>query len=198
LYTPRFCKLVSAFHPERALAALYDGGNARETLDRMLLVDYRTRLPDHPVMILDRMTMAHGLEARSPFLDHRLVEYCAGLPPQYKVRGVELRRIEKALAERYLPQEVLRRQKQGFSSSLPYLLDSEFRAMYAGLFRDSALVNDGYLSASGLMALVAEHAAGRQDHGQRLWLLVSAEMWYRLFLRGEHASSVERALLAVA
>jgi asparagine synthase (glutamine-hydrolysing) len=198
LYTPRLCKLVSAFHPERALAALYDGDNAREALDRMLMVDYRTRLPDHPLMILDRMTMAHGLEARSPFLDHRLAEYCASLPPRYKVRGHKLRRIERALAERYVPQQVLQRKKQGFSSSLPYLLDPEFLSMRAAVFRDSALVADGYLSASGIAAMVAEHTGKRQDHGQRLWLLASAELWYRLFMRGEHTSSVERALLAVA
>jgi asparagine synthase (glutamine-hydrolysing) len=198
LYTPRFCKLVSAFQPERALAEIYDGSSAREALDRMLAVDYRARLPDHPLMILDRMTMAHGLEARSPFLDHKLAEHCAGLPSKLKVRGFELRRIEKALAARYLPREIVRRKKQGFSSSLPYLLQAEFRSIHTGLFRDPALVADGYLSSSGLAALVHEHATGRQDHGQRIWLLVSAELWYRLFLRGEHASSVERALLAVA
>jgi len=196
LYTERFCAALTAFDPERAIAELYDGADASTPLDRMLSADSRVRLPDHPVMLLDRMTMAHGLEARSPFLDHRLAEHCARLPAELKVRGTRLRVIERALAERYLPRAVLARDKQGFSSPLPYLLANEFRGLHQTLFRRSALVEDGYLEREGVDALVAEHLTGRMDHGQRLWLLCAAETWYRIFLRGEHADSVEDALLA--
>ncbi|HEX6997840.1 MAG TPA: asparagine synthase (glutamine-hydrolyzing) [Gammaproteobacteria bacterium] len=195
LYTPAFREQVSAFDPERAIVELFESANAREALDRMLFADCCVRLPDHPVMILDRMTMAHGLEARSPFLDHRLAEFCASLPPEHKVRGRKLRRIEKALARKYLPAEVLEREKQGFSSPLPYLLADEFRLLHKALLRRSALVEDGYLRRDGLDALLAEHLSGRMDHGQRLWLLCAAEMWYRIFLRGEHASVMEHELL---
>jgi asparagine synthase (glutamine-hydrolysing) len=161
----------------------------------MLFADSCTRLPDHPVMLLDRMSMAHGLEARSPFLDHRLAEYCATLPPAFKVSGRRLRRIQRALAERYVPRAVLQRDKQGFSSPLPYLLADEFRQLHRVLFRSSALVEDGYLRAAGLTTLLEEHLAGRRDHGQRLWLLCAAEMWYRIFLRGEEVPAVEYTLL---
>src|SRR5690606_820732 len=84
LYTAAFMRRTAAFDPEQAIADLYDSATVREALDRMLQADSCTRLPDHPVMILDRMTMAHGLEARSPFLDHRLAEYCARLPASFK------------------------------------------------------------------------------------------------------------------
>lgn len=195
LYTPGFRTAISAFHPERALAQWYDTASAREALDRMLAVDYRARLPDHPVMILDRMTMAHGLEARSPLLDRRLVEYCATLAPELKVQGSRLRVIEKALAERYLPREVLKRPKQGFSSAMPYLLDAQISALQRRLFADSALVADGYLNGGGVAELVAEHRARRADHAQRLWLVATAELWYRLFVRGEESRQVEASLL---
>jgi asparagine synthase (glutamine-hydrolysing) len=198
LYTQRFLATIAAFDPERAIVELYESDNAREALDRMLMADSCTRLPDHPVMILDRMTMAHGLEARSPFLDHRLAEYCASLPPQFKVRGRKLRRIEKALAERYVPQQVLQREKQGFSSALTYLLGDELALLHKVLLEDSALVEDGYLRSTGLASLLQAHRSGRMDHGQRLWLLCAAEMWYRMFVRGENASAVETALREVA
>ena len=196
LYTRRFAASIGAFDPERALASVYDATSEREALDRMLFTDSRTRLPDHPVMLLDRMTMGHGLEARSPFLDHRLAEYCASLPPALKVRGRRLRVIEKALAARYLPSTVLRRAKQGFASPLPYLLADEFRQLHGALFRRSALVEDGYLQRAGFDDLLAEHLSGRADHGQRLWLLCAAETWYRIFVRGEQAGEMEEALLA--
>jgi asparagine synthase (glutamine-hydrolysing) len=147
------------------------------------------------VMILDRMTMAHGLEARSPFLDHRLAAYCATLPASFKVRGPRLRRVEKALARRHLPSVVWQREKQGFSSPLPYLLGEEFRRLHGALLRRSTLVEDGFLRASGVTALLDEHLTGRMDHGPRLWQLCAAEMWYRIFLRRENVPAVENALL---
>jgi asparagine synthase (glutamine-hydrolysing) len=194
LYTQRFKQTAAAFDPDRAIAELYDSANAVEALDRMLYADDCARLPDHPLMILDRMTMAHGLEARSPFLDHALTEFCATLPAAYKVRGTELRRIEKALARRYVPAATLERSKQGFSSPLPYLLRDEFQRLYDTLLRDSVLVGDGWLEAGAVASLVDEHLGGRQDHGQRLWLLCAAEVWCRIHLRGQQAEDVESAL----
>jgi asparagine synthase (glutamine-hydrolysing) len=194
LYTARFKHTAAAFDPDRSIAELYDSANAVEALDRMLYADDCARLPDHPLMILDRMTMAHGLEARSPFLDHELTEFCATLPSAYKVRGTALRRIEKALARRYVPPATLERSKQGFSSPLPYLLRGEFSRLYDTLLRHSALVEDGWLEAAAVTTLVDEHLAGRQDHGQRLWLLCAAEVWCRIHLRGQQAQDVETAL----
>ncbi|MBN1236900.1 MAG: asparagine synthase (glutamine-hydrolyzing) [Gammaproteobacteria bacterium] len=198
LYAPRLRDAIGAFDPERALAELYDGADAHDALDRMLYTDDCTRLPDHPLMILDRMTMAHGLEARSPFLDHELAEFCARLPSRYKVRGTRVRVIEKALARRYVPAETITRSKQGFSSPLPYVLRDEFRLLYDTLLKRSALVEDGYLRGEGLASMLAAHVTGRMDHGQRLWLLCAAEIWYRIRMRGEEAAAVEHALLRQA
>jgi asparagine synthase (glutamine-hydrolysing) len=194
LYTARFKAMTAAFDPERGIGELYESADAAEALDRMIYADDCARLPDHPLMILDRTTMAHGLEARSPFLDHVLAEYCATLPTAFKVRGTELRRIEKALARRYVPTGTLERSKQGFSSPLPYLLRHEFRRLYETLLRSSTLAEDGWLDAAAVGRLVDEHLAGRQDHGQRLWLLCAAEVWCRLHLRGQEAGDVESAL----
>ena len=195
LYGPALLARAAAFDPEEGIAELHDAVGARDALDRMLYADSCTRLPDHPLMILDRMTMAHGLEARSPFLDHRLAEHCARLPAAFKVRGTRLRQIEKALARRYLPAEILRRPKQGFSSPLFYALRGEFGRLRDSLLVRSRLVEDGWLRADGVARLADEHLAGRADHAQRLWLLYAAEVWYRIRLRGEDADAVEDAML---
>jgi len=195
LYGPALLARASGFDPEERIAELHDSADAREALDRMVYADTCTRLPDHPLMILDRMTMAHGLEARSPFLDHRVAEHCARLPAVFKVRGTRLRVIEKALARRYLPAEILRRPKQGFSSPLFYALKSEFGRLREALLVESRLVEDGWLRSEGIARLVEDHIAGRADHAQRLWLLCAAEVWYRIRLRGEDAVEVEEAML---
>ena len=150
----------------------------------MLYADSHVRLPDHSVMILDRMTMAHGLEARSPFMDHELAEFAARLPARLKVRGRSLRYIEMRLAERYLPKALLRRPKQGFSSALPYMLKDEYRLLFEFFLRDAHLARDGLFRQSTVERLLDEQQRGRADHGNRLWLLLHSEAWYRMFMEG--------------
>jgi asparagine synthase (glutamine-hydrolysing) len=169
---------------ERALRAPYEA-LAGDAVDRMLYADSKIRLPDHPVMISDRMTMAHGLEARSPFMDHRLAEFAARLPSSLKVRGRSLRYIQRKLAARYLPPEILSRSKQGFSSALPYILKDEYREFHMRYLQDSELVRAGILARAPIQTLLQEHAGGRIDHGNRLWLLINSEIWYRMMILGQ-------------
>src|SRR5690606_13019833 len=141
----------------------------------MLYADSMVRLPNHPVMITDRMSMAHGLEARSPFMDHKLAEFAARIPSSMKVRGGTLRHIQRRLALRYLPPEILNRPKQGFSSALPYLLRNEYARLYDICLNDSHLVAAGILDREAIRKLLQEQARGAADHGNRLWLIINAE-----------------------
>ncbi|HVW68167.1 MAG TPA: asparagine synthase (glutamine-hydrolyzing) [Steroidobacteraceae bacterium] len=183
LYTPQALEALAGVSAEEAISAPYRAATG-EPLDRMLYADSKVRLPDHPVMITDRMSMAHGLEARSPFMDHRLAEFAARLPSSMKVRGRSLREAQRAIAARYLPPEILARKKQGFSSALPYILQDEYRLLYERFLSGSQLVGAGILRQEPIDALVREHLARRADHGNRLWLLINAELWYRMMIQG--------------
>jgi asparagine synthase (glutamine-hydrolysing) len=165
-------------------------------LDRMLYADSMVRLPNHPVMITDRICMAHGLEARSPFMDHELASFAARLPATMKVRGGTLRYIQRKLAARYLPPEVLDRPKQGFSSALPYLLQKEYTRLYRTCLRQSQLVHDHVLERNAIAQLVDEHTSKRADHGNRLWLLINAEIWYRMCILGQSKEDLRHELVA--
>ena len=142
--------------------------------------------------------MAHGLEARSPFMDHRLAEFAARLPNRLKVQGRALRVIQRRLAQRYLPPEIIDRPKQGFSSALPYILRSDYQTLYQAALSDSRLVQAGILRAEPIQALVSAQQAGRADHGNRLWLLVNAELWYRMMILGENRESPTPSVTAAA
>ena len=194
LYDTSFRASLAASDPFRCITEPYDAAGAVESIDRMLWADSAVRMPDHSVMILDRVSMAHGLEARSPFMDHRLAEFAARLPVHQKVRGRSLRRIQRRLAARYLPREILERPKQGFSTALPYLLRDEYAQLHRALLSPSELARDGILRQDTIDALLAEHAGGRVDHGNRLWLLASSEAWYRRFVRGASEADLRHEL----
>jgi asparagine synthase (glutamine-hydrolysing) len=185
LYTDEFRKKVGLFDPEACIKEYFNSDNANEIIDKMLYADSMVRMPDHPNMILDRMTMAHGLEARSPFLDHKLAEFCASISPRFKVRGTQRRYIEVELAKKYLPPALIKKKKQGFSSPLTYLLANEFRILFKVFLNNSMLVRNGYLNQSAINALLQEHLDKKKDHGNRLWLLCNAEVWYRMFIENQ-------------
>jgi asparagine synthase (glutamine-hydrolysing) len=185
------------FDAEAAIRIPYEEATGGE-IDRMLYADSMTRLPNHPVMITDRICMAHGLEARSPFMDHELVEFAARLPPSLKVRRGNLRYIQRKLAARYLPASILSRPKQGFSSALPYLLKNEYSQLYVSCLSRSELARAGILNSAMIARLVEEHTNRRADHGNRLWLLINAEIWYRMAILGQSKEDLRHELAGAA
>ena len=194
LYTESFRQEVQGFDPAAGIKTYFDSDNAKEAVDKMLYVDQMTRMPDHPVMISDRMTMAHGLEARAPFLDHELVEFCAGIPPSMKIKGRTKRFIQVELAKKYLPTALIHKKKQGFSSALPYILADEFRLLHQTFLTRSSLVREGYLQQQMIDRLLNEHLHGKVDHGNRLWLLCNAEVWYRMYIEGQEKEQIKQLL----
>ena len=195
LYTSEVQQRWPNLDAEAAIRRPYEEAQGGD-LDRMLYADSMVRLPNHPVMITDRICMAHGLEARSPFMDHELASFAARLPASLKVRGASLRYIQRRLAARYLPPEILDRPKQGFSSALPYLLQAEYARLYRVCLRQSALVHDHILDRTAIAKLVDEHTSKRADHGNRLWLLINAEIWYRMCILGQSKEDLRRELTA--
>lgn len=148
-------------------------------LSKALYVNFMTYLPDDLLVKMDRSSMAHGLEGRSPFLDHRLAEYVASLPDDYKLRGTTTKYILKQAFSDLLPAEILHRGKKGFGVPL----GAWFRGELQGYLRDvllspSARSRD-YLSMPYVAALIQEHSAGTRDHGHRLWALLAFEVWLR-------------------
>ena len=153
--------------------------------DQMLRSDVMTYLPGDLLVKTDRMTMAHGLEGRSPFLDHKLMEFAATLPPQCKLRGGRLKVLLKKAAQPWVPAEILARRKQGFAVPLGDWFRHELRAMLQDLLGASALVQAGICNAAPLRRLLQEHQRGQHNHCHRIWLLLNLELWYRKFITNQ-------------
>lgn len=169
----------------------YNQAKAQTPLDRMLYADFMTRLTEHTLMLTDRMNMAHGVEARSPFLDHPLVELMARFPGDLKIRGKNLKYILRKLGGQYLPETIVKREKQGFMFPVAYWFRNELHDFLKRLFADSRMVNDGLFKAERIAQLIEDHKHNRVDNHVRLWMLLNLEIWHRLYIEQQSPAAVE-------
>jgi asparagine synthase (glutamine-hydrolysing) len=159
----------------------FDECNAGSYLEKIMHVDLGLWLPDDLLTKVDRATMAHSLEARVPYLDHRFVEFAATLPPQMKQRGNETKYILKKVAERYLPKSIVYRNKQGFVMPLTDWLAGGLKPAMEAALTDSALGARGIFQDGALARVLSEHRHGRRNHAGRLWALTVLERWFQRY-----------------
>lgn len=168
----------------------FDADNVDDVVDRMLYTDLMTRMPDHLLALVDRMSMAHSLESRPPMMDYKFVEYAAAIPAGLKLKGNDLKHILKKVAARYLPPELINRKKQGFSFPIALWMRTELAGFMRRLFAESRFVEQGIFDGAYIQRVVDEHLSGKWDHNFRLWILINLEFWYRLYFEGETVASL--------
>ncbi len=145
----------------------------------MMWVDLMTYLPDDILVKVDRMSMACSLEVRSPFLDHRVVEFMARVPTRKKFSLRESKVLLRKVARNYLPEGILKRPKQGFAIPLAAWLRGELRTWMEDVLLSQTCRERGYFRQDALRAMVDLHLAGRRDYSQQLWALLVLESWFR-------------------
>jgi asparagine synthase (glutamine-hydrolysing) len=160
------------------LARVLEGARFDEPVSEMLYLDFRLYLEDNLLVKIDRASMACSLELRTPFLDHRLVEFAAGLPGSLKVRGFQLKSVFKKAVDKWLPHKIVYRQKRGFSVPIARWLREELRPLVGDLLREEKLKRQGVFNARFVNQLLQEHWSGRADHRKALWTLLSFQLWY--------------------
>ncbi len=163
--------------PFRTSTAAYNEVPDLNPLDRALYVDYRTWLPDDILVKADRASMAHGLEIRSPFLDHKLVEYCAGLPPRFKIRGLRGKYLLKRVAEQLVPKRIVQRPKRGFNAPVSHWIAGPWRELVNDVLSESAIRADGILNPSAVQQRLDAHLTGKRDHGFLLFNILMLCLW---------------------
>ncbi len=166
---------------QRAAFAAYGHDDA---LDGAFRIDLATYVPDDLLTMADRMSMAHSLELRAPFCDHRLVELSLRLPPAVKLPGLALKGLLKAAFADVLPRPILGRRKQGFMIPLARWLRGELRPQLDDLLAPERVGARGLFEPKAVEALVREHLAHERNHADRLWGLMMLELWMRQYLDG--------------
>ncbi len=181
LFTQEAKSAFDAHDSREKILTHFDAHNVNELVDRMLYTDLMTRMPDHLLVIADRMCMAHSLENRSPLVDHRLVEYAAAIPGRMKLKGMKLKHILRSVSARYLPRELVYREKQGFGFPIALWLRNDLSHFLRNLFAQSRFVEAGIFDGSTIQMLLDEHLSGKVDHNFRLWILLNLELWHRMY-----------------
>jgi hypothetical protein len=155
------------------------GGGPWSPLAAALQHNFGTYLAHDLNVKVDRTTMAHALEARSPFLDTALIEYVAGLPDDFKLRGRTTKYILRQAFADLMPPAIQGRAKMGFGLPLGTWFRKDLRRYIEDhLCAPEARINE-FLRPEAVNRLWQEHLAGRQDHEHRIWLLLTMELWLR-------------------
>jgi asparagine synthase (glutamine-hydrolysing) len=181
LYTPEMQASVVGVDSYELLLERFRSSDAPDLLGRALHADTLTYLPDDLLAKVDIATMAHGLEGRSPLLDHELVEFVARLPTRYKLRRLTGKRLLRKVMRGRLPAAILTRSKMGFGVPISRWLSGELRVLAEDVLLSSHARSKTILRSEAIDALWRAHVAGRRDHGARLWALLMLELWWRRF-----------------
>ena len=180
LYTKDFTETVAAQNPSAFLDKWFAKANGAGILDTTLLTDQMTYLPNDLLVKVDIASMANSLEARSPFLDHKVIEFAASLPENLKLRGLTTKYLLKRVLGKLLPTENLKRPKMGFGVPVGHW----FRGPLEGFLRETVLSDKaarrGLFRPEVVRRYVDEHTAGRADYAHQLWTLLMLELWFNL------------------
>jgi asparagine synthase (glutamine-hydrolysing) len=186
LCAPDFAAEALADDPLEAWTAAIAGLDSRPWVDRAMAIDLADYLPNDCLAKVDIASMRHGLEVRSPFLDHRVVELARRMPVALKWRlrfgrpplGKAI--LREAFADR-LPRCVLRRGKMGFGVPVSEWLAGRHAEWMRGILLDPPALSRGLLAPRAVEEMIDAHTSRRADHGERLWALVCLELWLRTF-----------------
>lgn len=164
-----------------------------DDLTRMLFVDTQLYLPGDLLAKIDRMSMAHSLEVRVPFLDHRLAELAAQIPPTEKLKQGMTKYILKKSMLGILPLEIIYRKKQGFAVPLSAWLREKLGEDAQRLLTDKLSMSRGYFDTNYIRQLLQLHRSGKEDHSHRIWALLVFEIWHRLYIdyRGNYQKGMQ-------
>ncbi len=159
-----------------------DRAQHRSPLTQMLYADVKTWLADDLLMKMDRMSMATSLEARVPFLDHRLVDFAFSLPSQWKWKDGRGKRILRDAFRSRLPETVLSRPKAGFPVPIDRWFRRDLRAFVTETLFSETLARRGIVNPRTVRRVVNDHIEGRRDYRREIWTLLNLELWFQVFI----------------
>ena len=179
LFSPQFdCCAKPGQQILAPLDRVREGAVFEDAIAEVTYLDFRLYLEDDLLVKIDRASMACSLELRTPYLDHRLIEFAASLPTQLKVPTVQLKHLLKKAVSMWLPREIVYRQKRGFSVPVAEWMRGELRSWLDETLGEEKLKRNGLFSVSFVRRLLEEHWARQADHRRLLWPLFCFELWY--------------------
>jgi len=182
LYSDFFRQQTQSVNPTGLLAEWFARANGIGIVDSMLLTDQMTYLPNDLLVKVDIATMAVSLEARSPFLDHHVIEFAASLPQNLKLRGLTTKYLLKKVLRKLLPSENLKRRKMGFGVPIGHWFRGEMQPFLREVVLSEKAMRRGLFNPLAVKQLIELHARGERDYSHQLWTLLMLELWFNRFI----------------
>jgi asparagine synthase (glutamine-hydrolysing) len=182
MLSPEMREQVSLSEPRELFDGYAELVRDADPLNRALFLDLKLYLPGDLLTLTDRMSMAHSLEVRVPFLDHQVLEFAATIPPNLKLRGMERKHILKRAVADLLPSSILERKKMGFSIPLTVWFRGELRPFVEETLSRQAITETGVFSYDAVRRLLDDHFELRANVDNQIWGLITFMIWYRDYI----------------
>ncbi|MFC1667390.1 asparagine synthase (glutamine-hydrolyzing) [Candidatus Omnitrophota bacterium] len=167
---------------ENIILREYKIANTGDLVDSTLLVDLMTYMPGDLLPKVDITSMINSLEARSPFLDHRFIEFSARIPSKHKIRGLTTKYILRKAARKMLPDSIIKREKVGFGVPIGRWFRAELKDYAYDVLMSDVFVKRGYFKKRCIKKILDEHTSGKVNNGNKIWCLLNLEIWSRMFV----------------
>lgn len=181
LYTKEFTELVDYNLPKKIFSEIIDEVNCKDDVNKILHFDTRQLLPGNNLVKPDKMAMANSLETRSPMLDYRLFEYMQSLHGSFKLRDNETKYILKKFALKYLPKDIVYRDKQMFTVPVGEWFKTHLKDYVSNIIKSDSLKNRNIFNTIYLESILEKHLKGEKDFTRELRAIVNLEIWFREF-----------------
>jgi asparagine synthase (glutamine-hydrolysing) len=182
LYSSNFWLETQKHSAKDILDPWFAQANGSGIVDAALLTDLMTYLPNDLLVKVDIATMAVSLEARSPFLDHKVIEFAASLPEKYKLRGITTKYLLKRVLKKLLPQENLDRRKMGFGIPIGHWFRGQLQPFLRETILSEKALKRGLFKPEAVKQMVELHARSERDYSHQLWTLLMLELWFERFI----------------
>ncbi len=175
--------LISGFDAaEKRFISMFDNACADDPLNKVFYCDIKTYLPEDILACTDRLSMHHSLEVRVPFLDYKLVEYCATIPPEMKIKWLKKKYLLKKGVSELLPKAVIEHKKQGFVGPMTLWLQTHLKEYTLNKLSKKNLKRHGLLNENTVEHILADHYSGKEINDTLIWSLIIFQTWYDLYM----------------
>ena len=182
MFSDRFKKEFATRNSFYYLDNAFNECGSKDIVDIVMSTDIKTNLLDDLLVKMDIATMANSLEGRSPFLDHKMMEFCASMPSNMKIKGTKLKYIIKKALSKTLPKEILSRGKMGFGVPLDAWFRKELKDYSYEILMSDKCVSRGYFKKESIENILDEHVTAKANNGARIWSLLFLELWHKEFI----------------
>ena len=178
LYAPQISDQINFDFTTEVMTAYFNSSeNALEPMDRMFYQDIKTYLPDDILALTDRIGMHHSLELRVPFTDHVLMEFCATIPDNMKIKNFKKKYLLRKIARKYVPNEIVSHRKQGFASPMAAWLKTDLKDLCNELLSKERIEKGGIFNSKFVRRILNEHLSRQELHDRLIFSMIVFQKW---------------------